>query len=337
MKKLKSLKKQLKATSVDWGTFVERARVKPGEINANIVRQALKKQDPIPYKSLESIIRYARELGHCEAVIDENTIRHATCFIPEMSTGTMALLLDNVDEDKIFTQCGVDRTNGSSAKDVFDIIIGGHIMLKRYSAKAILELLKRSSRKDLLHTLYTTWDFSYFSVNELEMISNALIDEDPTLLSYHDENCNIPLHHVCRLRYTDTGIAKAIIYKSLRYNIHDHGGLLVRNKDGVTPCQHLVRSDSYSDSVLTLLSDIFQERILMDENIREIYLFHDALFHRREKIAQLLLHRFPAEIGNISSTGNLPLHIATAQNVDMDLIQQMVCEGKSHFLGKGAW
>ena len=314
--KLKSLKKQLKTPNVDWQAFAERARLKPEEVNANRIRQALKKRNPsIPFNVIKDVIQSGRNCGHCQNLIDIQTLRYASCFIPETSSELMVLLLDNVDQDAF----------ESVDKDYLDVILGGHTSLRHYSVDAILEILKRSSRPDILHAIILKYDFTFFSSEELEHITRILVDELPSSLLHVDQSGSIPLHHACNM--TSWKIVQLFIHGYLRIGTSKKWGLIVKNKKGVTPAQILVRRES--NEFINIISDLFEDNVLDESDVEEMRLLHEALQHKREDMARFLLHKFPSEIGKMTEDGHLPIHIATAQNLDLDLIQLLISEGMS--------
>jgi hypothetical protein len=328
--KSKSLRKQLKSSYVDWEAVVERARSFPREISSARVREALKKTENIvPLSVIEDFLKLSSS-NSCP-LVDLNTLRYACCYVQHTSAQMMALLLDH--------HC---HTSNSVVQDTLDILTaggGGHFHYARYSIEALLEVLKRSKRKDILHMICQTYydnNFALLHRSHMMRVLAFVIDQNPSALSNVDDDGNIPLHHLCR-REENVKYVEPIIGQATMHNIFTQnkcGGLLIKNKHQKTPLDFFVRIQS--DVVLDMLNNLFTECVLTSEDVVSLELLHVALQHKNEDVARMLISKFPETIKIFSrKEGDLPLHVATQRKIDLELVQLMLCEGINYGLGNG--
>lgn len=316
------MKRQLKGENVDWEAFAERAKLRPKEINQKRLLATLKKTQPkAPFEIIQTLfIAYNNYCLKDEAkgtLVDANILRYACCFNPHTSSEIMSLLLDNI----------------SSPNDVsLDVcMIGSHLGYRRYSIEALIEFMKRNTSREILHHLYSTYrcEFYYLSTDQRILVSTAIIHQNPSLISYLDVNGNTPLHHLAaRLDRRDFQEIEMLLREGLErdvFSIAERGGLMIRNNFKVTPLQHLVRMDN--DAMLNLLNALFAEKTLTLEDVEDLQLLHLALKHKSEKISQMLIFQFPTEMQKMSKDGELPLHLATRNKLNLDLVQMIISDG----------
>jgi len=333
MVKLKSLKKQLRCRAVDWEQFCSRAKSVPDEVCVKRLRDVLKRDDPtVPIHVIQTLVDVYQPRGDSEmrSIVTLDVVRYACCFIPHMTVEIFSFLIDHVDHNAF-----QDSIEIVLNRDKLD---GGWFKYGRYSLEALMELLKRSISKDILHRIHSIEFSSGFHAlrnDDRFTITESILDKDPSMLMNVDSDGNIPLQHACERGNLEN--IMLLLRREEMFGAHVIGrGLYCKNNNDTIPLHHLVRKNSFD-----IINILICEDVLKRDDVVTYKMVHFALkCKRNSSIVRLLISKFPEVLSYYDEEGDLPLHIATQkhkhnrQTYGLNLIQMMICEGVTQEIGR---